>query len=1247
MMTREQLKAIFQAPFDLQEWQQVLAQVFGVTQIRVTPREIVSNDAKQIKGYELGTLKTSDNYVIGLYAFEVGGKTKIELNRVGLRSLVSGYTKYGVDAAITVYYASNQWRLSFICDLKQEKTAPKRFTYAFGSPEESYRTATERLMALAGASSFAAIREAFSVEALSKQFYGELSDWYFWALTQVKFPDDLPELKDTDTRNATMTIRLITRLMFVWFLKKKGIIPECLFDKAFVDELLLYKDVCGSTYYKAFLQNLFFATLNLDPKENPREFVEWGKRAVLGYRYKRFFKKGAAERFIDVCKDVPFLNGGLFENLDKDTETDPKRVDCFSNCTENEARLAVPDELFFCAEQVVDLSRFYDDRRKSAVKVKGLFEILNAYNFTVEENTPYEKDVALDPELLGQIFENLLASYNPETRTTARKQTGSFYTPREIVQFMVDESLVAYLKTAVGPQLEEEYRKLTRYLNEELSLSKAQMKQIATALFASKIIDPACGSGAFPMGVLQTMVHMLTRVDADNRFLKELATQKAVQDCGASFNEDTDDSMEERLAAIGKLFDETRNRPDYVRKLHLIENCIYGVDIQPVAVQISKLRFFISLVVEQDDNGKILPLPNLETKFVAADTLIGIDKPADMMNLKDDVTQELEERLRSIRHEHFFARKTSQKKRCREKDAQAREDLKNHLVSIATGIDEVAITQAEAAIRQLKSDREKVAEEKWGIVRKPKQTSLFGDESGQAELELRVDFNKEKRDAIDHLIRLNEQRIKQERAKADHNAFTDEAAKLAKWNPYDQNATSSFFDPEWMFGIPDGFDIVIGNPPFVQLQNNGGELADKYQSVGYKTLNRMGDLYCLFYERGHELLKEQAHLCFITSNKWMRAGYGENLREFLATRTAPRTIIDFAGQKVFESATVDTSILLFQKDAVNDGQTKSCIATERCRDNLGVFVQQQSTTCQFVTSTSWVILSPIERSIKEKIERRGVPLKDWDVSINYGIKTGFNDAFIVNEQKRNEILSKCKDSAERNRTADLIRPILRGRDIKRYAYEWAHIYIIATFPALHIDISNYPAVKEHLLSFGIKRLEQSGKNHVVNGQKLAARKKTNNKWFETQDQISYWDEFSKPKIIWAELARTGNAFTFDNDRHYVGNTGYILTLGKRSVEAVGYELLLAFLNSKAILFYLDMICSRFDDTGWRWLRQFVELLPIPIIEKAKNRNLIAVVTRELQMKTTTGQQQVEELVNDCFGLNTLERNYLQTNILPV
>ena len=183
------------------------------------------------------------------------------------------------------------------------------------------------------------------------------------------------------------------------------------------------------------------------------------------------------------------------------------------------------------------------------------------------------------------------------------------------------------------------------------------------------------------------------------------------------------------------------------------------------------------------------------------------------------------------------------------------------------------------------------------------------------------------------------------------------------------------------------------------------------------------------------------------------------------------------------------------------------------------FVQQQNSVCNFNSSDSWVILSPIEQSIKRKIEAVGIPLKDWDIQINYGIKTGFNDAFIISTEKRNEILSNCKDTDERQRTEELIRPILRGRDIKRYGYEWAELWLIATFPSRHYNIDEYPAVKQYLLSFGIERLEQTGKTHVIDGEKVKARKKTNNKWFETQDSISYWDLFFQPHICWKAVGR--------------------------------------------------------------------------------------------------------------------------------
>ena len=195
-------------------------------------------------------------------------------------------------------------------------------------------------------------------------------------------------------------------------------------------------------------------------------------------------------------------------------------------------------------------------------------------------------------------------------------------------------------------------------------------------------------------------------------------------------------------------------------------------------------------------------------------------------------------------------------------------------------------------------------------------------------------------------------------------------------------------------------------------------------------------------------------------------------------------------------------------------------------------MQQQAVECNFASSDSWVILSPIEQSIKQKIDTIGSPLKNWNINIYRGVLTGYNDAFIISTEKRNEILANCQTEDERTRTAELIRPILRGRDIKRYAYNWAGLYLIATFPSRHYDIEMYPAVKQYLLTFGIEKLEQTGKTYIVNGEKIKARKKTNNKWFEIQDSISYWEDFSKPKIVWGEISDKSK-FTFDFSGEYI------------------------------------------------------------------------------------------------------------------
>jgi len=289
-------------------------------------------------------------------------------------------------------------------------------------------------------------QEVFSVSLLSKRFYQDLSNWYFWALEHVEFPDDAE--KDREIRNATSIIRLITRLMFVWFLKEKKLVPDALFDKDELDEHLNYKDYHDSTYYKAILQNLFFATLNTKMKKDDpesRKFVNRQYGIQEFYRYERFFEN--KQKALKLFETIPFLNGGLFENLDKNIgKPDEVRLDCFSNRPAHEKRLKVPDFLFFGAEDQIDLSDVYGSKKRKNETVKGIIHILNSYKFTIAENTPIEEEIALDPELLGKVFENLLASYNPETRTTARKQTGSFYTPREIVNYMVNESLIAYLE---------------------------------------------------------------------------------------------------------------------------------------------------------------------------------------------------------------------------------------------------------------------------------------------------------------------------------------------------------------------------------------------------------------------------------------------------------------------------------------------------------------------------------------------------------------------------------------------------------------------------------------------------------------------------------------------------------------------------------------------------------------------------------------------------------------------------------
>ncbi len=294
-------------------------------------------------------------------------------------------------------------------------------------------------------------------------------------------------------------------------------------------------------------------------------------------------------------------------------------------------------------------------------------------------------------------------------------------------------------------------------------------------------------------------------------------------------------------------------------------------------------------------------------------------------------------------------------------------------------------------------------------------------------------------------------------------------------------------------------------------------------------------------------------------------------------------------------------------------------------------MQQERVMCDFTEagSNSWVILSPIEQSIKKKIEAVGVPLKDWDIQINYGIKTGFNDAFIISTEKRNEILANCQSDEERQRTEELIRPILRGRDIKQYGYEWADLWIIATFPSRHYDIEQYPAVKEYLLSFGIERLEQTGTVHELNEKKFKSRKKTNNKWFETQDSISYWEDFNKPKIMYPNMTKY-IPFYYDEKGFYQNDKSFMIT-----GNFVAY--LTAFLNSSIFKF---CFLNNFPELqgGTKELRKiFFNKIPVLQVTDEINDSFLPKINDIQKHYTTQKAIEIDTMLFDLYKLSDEER----------
>ena len=669
----------------------------------------------------------------------------------------------------------------------------------------------------------AAWLDKLNTDKLNQKFYKELFNWFIRAVNESKFPTDKARILTGEEH----IIRLITRLLFVWFIKQKGLVSDDLFNEAKVNDLLVgYDQEAGDSYYRAVLQNLFFATLNTDIKKRGFSIEKNATHRNFSlYRYSREIRD--KKKLVALFARTPFINGGLFDCLDSEKATTfgGYRIDCFSDV--HYKKLSIPNRLFFDED--------------------GLFPLLNRYKFTVEENTPIEQEVALDPELLGRVFENLLAAYNPETRETARKQTGSYYTPRSVVDYMVDEALVASLAVNATPKdndmefWEDRLRYLLDYKDafddaSEL-FEKEESESIINAIAEIKVLDPAVGSGAFPMGILHKLTLALQRIDPDNQYWQTLQKERAKRRADKAFDTKDHEARDAELLEISEIFE--RYSSDFGRKLYLIQNSIFGVDIQPVACQIAKLRFFISLAIEQElepkaQNFGIKPLPNLETRFVTANSLLCLGRHI-QLTLRSDAIAQIERELNNNRERYFHATQREEKLYYKNQDALLRKKLADEL-----------------------------------------QKASF---------------------------------------------TAKDADQIAQWDLYDQNNTADWFDAEYMLGVVGGFDIVIGNPPYVRADSSEQHLEMRQKIVDtnqYETLWEKWDLYIPFIERSYKLLKPGGVTTMIVSDAYCHSKYAKKSQEWFLKNSLIRRFDFFSKIKIFDAAVRNITYLFQKADGSNN-----------------------------------------------------------------------------------------------------------------------------------------------------------------------------------------------------------------------------------------------------------------------------------------------------------------------------------------
>ena len=1148
-----------------------------------------------IKNYvHIGDYEGGDHQKIALFSVCLKNDKSIEnarsMQRAFVKSLLENSNCAGALVAFYTDAAPSRWRLSMVRmdygftdgKISVELTPAKRYSYLVGEGEPCH-TAKERLYPIFAEDDVDPglddLEEAFSVEAVTKEFFAQYRENYLSVKEFLEHNTDfVREAASRGFNSEQFAKKLMGQLVFLYFIQKKGwlgvnafpkTLSESAYKRAFYqpgqkpkelmphvyrrneageirldasalrelsddDEIALSKIVQGGAWGdgpKDFMRQLFN-----DCKKRGKNFFD-------DYLEPLFYEglnqnRGDQAFFLPLHSRIPFLNGGLFEELEG---YDWKNND-----------FCIPDELFSNA----------DENGRDA---DGILDVFDRYNFTMVEDEPMEREVAVDPEMLGKVFENLLDVKD-------RKSKGAFYTPREIVHYMCQESLIRYLshKTGIadgdirkfilyGEYFREEDVKKTQPVYKDgkkhhMVFDKNKVLEMPETIFSYqkdvnrlqemddllanvKVLDPAVGSGAFPLGMLTEIV----------KARETLTSYMGVE-----------------LNAFQKYTLRSDRKP-YRLKRETIKNSIFACDLEASAADITKLRLWLSLVIED------------QIRTEENEEFGEMTKPRELPNLDCNII------------------------------------CGNSLVDAFHGIK--LITENSAL----------------GNLSTIGQGALLYDEHFTTQIHRLISMQDR---LYDEKTRVEKERIKKEIQEIyDETILTNLNGSQPAMNAYYEcknDVTKPFI--LWQLMFPKvfrdngGFDIVIGNPPYIQLQtkideDTGEKLGDQFAELGFQTFTKTGDIYCLFYEKGYQLLSPGGVLTFITSNKWMRAGYGTKLRSFFAEKTNPLRLIDFGKQKIFASATVDVNILMFTKSE-NEECTLACTVGESCSSNLSVYIEQNSCRTPFSSDESWVILSSEEHHIRNKINTYGVPLKEWDVKIYRGILTGFNDAFIISSEKKDELIAADPKSAE------LIRPILRGRDVKRYGFSFSDLWLITThngdksknIPPVHVE--DYPAIHKHLDEYYPQLAKRADKGDTP---------------YNLRNCV-YMNEFFKQKIIWGNLALSAQ-FAWAEEGYFIN--------APSSMIVPGNKYLLAVLNSKLADWYIRQLGVTRNGGYFEYKPMFVEQLPVPVLDEEAQIPYIRLVDKILEEKRALNdthhlESEINQRVYALYHLREEEILYIES-----